>query len=285
MAWKAEKKWIQQQFPWIQLSPLRQSVSIQSYTKSILQSPRDQHQKMRVPESTPSCLEKCKFRETVSVHAGPSLLVTTAIPLSLHPTVISRQVPEEIPKPSGARKGSRPKAEVGVEGPQQGTWLWLLYPRTPPPAQTLQAALGSPLPAYRMLFPNIAVHRYGTVLISMPWASMFSAAIRPGREKQQNKRGSSVPGQALWSALGSQHSIDIFSPRVQGNQDLLLSLKKKKTHTATSTNKETHRISRGWARTPPRREGSRSHQGLQACSRKGENGLSSAACAWASPVA
>lgn len=39
MAWKADKKWIQQQFPWIQLSPLRQSVSIQSYTKSILQRP------------------------------------------------------------------------------------------------------------------------------------------------------------------------------------------------------------------------------------------------------
>lgn len=187
---------------------------------------KDQHQKMRVPKSTPSCLEKCKFRETVSVHAGPSLLVTTAIPLSPHSTAMSRQVPEEIPKPSGDRKGSRPKAEVGVEGPQQGTWLWLLYPRTPPPAQTLQAALGSPLPAYRMLFPNIAVHRYGTVLISMPWASMFSAAIRPGRQKQRNKRGSSAPGQALWSALGSQHSINIFSPRVQGNQDLLLSQKK-----------------------------------------------------------
>jgi len=76
------------------------------------------------------------------------------------------------------------------------------------------AALGSPLPAYRMLFPNIAVHKHGTVLISMPWASMFSAAIRPAREKQQNKPGSSAPGQALWSALRSQHSIDISSPRL-----------------------------------------------------------------------
>lgn len=103
------------------------------------------------------------------------------------------------------------------------------------------AALGSPLPAYRMLFPNIAVHRYGTVLISMPWASMLSAAIRPGREKQQNKRGSSAPGQALWSALRSQHSINISSPRVQGNQGLLLRLRKKPYSNKHHEGKSLHR--------------------------------------------
>lgn len=97
---------------------------------------------------------------------------------------------------------------------------------------TNSAAPGSPLPAYRMLFPNIAVHRYGTVLISVPWASMFSAAMRPAREQRDG--GIASPEQAPSFALRSQHqhqqSQSTGKPRTAAE----------KSHIATKTKQEVH---------------------------------------------
>lgn len=97
----------------------------------------------------------------------------------------------------------------------------------------LSAAPGSPLPTYRMLFPNMAVHRYGTVLISVPWASMFSAAIRPATEHRDG--GAATPGQAPCSALRPQHQHQQSQSTGKQETDA------EKTPTATKTKQKAHK--------------------------------------------